>query len=370
VRVGIDAHALGSNLGGNETYTRNLIRGLGKVDPEGDYTLLLSAGRAHDPIVGSDTMRRAVVRPDRALIRVPFVLPLALARNNIDLVHVQYVAPPLCPSRIVVTVHDIAYDRYPQYFTRKEVLRFRLLVPSTVRRAAVVLTVSEYARRELIARYLLPPDKVVVAPNAVDPVFRPIDDPHTLDAVKARYGTGGRYILCVGNLQPRKNVRTLIDAYVRLRRSGVTRAKLVLVGKAAWLSDDIFAAARDSGYMGDLVFTGYVPAADLAALYSAAAVFVYPSFYEGFGLPPLEAMACGSPVVCSNAGALPEVVGQAALTVDPYSAAAIAAAVARVLMDSSLRETLRHAGHRRASSFTAESSAAIVFSAYRTAMQT
>lgn len=369
MRIGIDAHALGSNLGGNETYTRNLIRGLGAVDPEGDYTLLLSSRHARDPIAGSDRMRRAVVWPDRALIRVPLALPLILAREQIDIVHVQYVAPPLCPSRIVVTVHDIAYDRYPQYFTAAEVLRFRLLVPPTVRRASVVLTVSEYARRELIARYLLPPGKVVVAPNAVDPVFQPVDDPRVLDVVKARYGAGEQFILCVGNLQPRKNLRTLIDAYVRLRRSGTTSAKVVLVGKAAWLSDDIFVAARDSGYADDLIFTGYVPAADLAALYSVAAVFVYPSFYEGFGLPPLEALACGTPVVCSSAGALPEVVGDAALLVDPHSADAIAAAVARVLSDASLRATLRESGLRRAALFTVEASAAIVATAYRTSMQ-
>jgi len=336
LRVGIDAHALGSRLGGNETYIRNVIRALAAVDPGGDYTLFLSPHGAHafpasDVIAGTEGMRRVVVRPHNPLVRISLTFPLALAREKIDVVHVQYVAPPVCPARVVVSVHDIAYERYPQFFTPSEVARMRALVPLTVRRAAAVLTLSDYSKRDIVRRYGVPPEKVTVTHLAADPMFRPIHDADRLAAVRERYGTGEEFILSVGNLQPRKNIKTLIEAYVKLRRAGATRHKLVLVGKRAWLHDDIFAAARDSGYAGELVFTDYVPDADLVALYNAAAVFVYPSIFEGFGLPPLEAMACGTPVVCSNTSSFPEVVGDAALTVDPLDPDAVAGAIASLL---------------------------------------
>ncbi len=364
MRIGIDAHAVGSHLGGNETYIRNVIRSLGEVDPDGDYTLFMTAAGLHEPIPSTERMRRVAVRPRNPLARIPVSFPLALARERIDVVHVQYVAPPLCPARIVVTVHDIAYDRHPELFTRAEVARFRLLVPLTVRRAAAVLTVSEFSKRDIVRRYLVPPERVVVAPDAADPMFRPLHDQARLAAVRERYGTGDDYILCVGNLQPRKNLRALIDAYVRLRRAGATRHRLVLVGRKAWLHDDIFAAARDSGYADQLVFTGYVPDADLVALYNAAAVFVYPSLFEGFGLPPLEAMACGAPVVCSNTSAFPEVVGDAALIVDPRDPEALAAAIATVLGDVNMRTDLVIAGLRRAAQFSWETTARTIVSTY------
>src|SRR5437763_11892080 len=268
-RVGIDAHALGSGLGGNETYIRNVIRALATVDPDSDYTLFLSPPLPEGPIEGAERMCRVLVRPHAPLVRIPVSFPLALAREGIDVVHVQYVAPPLCPARIVVSVHDLAYEHYPQFFSRAEVARFRALVPWTIRRPAAVLTLSEFSKRDIVQHYCVPPEKVVVAPCAADPMFRPLHDGARLADVRARYGTGERFILCVGNLQPRKNLGTLIDAYVRLRRADAPRHKLVLVGRKAWLYDDTFAAARNSGYADQLVFTDYVSNADLVALYNA-----------------------------------------------------------------------------------------------------
>lgn len=366
MKVAIDAHALGSGLGGNETYIRNVIRALAAIDPDGDYTLFLGP-RSGDEIAGTEHMRRVVVHPHSPLVRIPLSFPLALARAGADVVHVQYFAPPLCPARLVVSVHDIAYERYPHFFTPREVTRFRVLVPLAIRRAAVVLTLSEFSRQDILRRYHTPPEKVVVAPCAADPAFRKIDDPAQLVAIKERHGIDGPYILCVSNLQPRKNLKTLIAAYVALRTAGETRHKLVLVGRKAWLYDEIFAAARDSGFAGDLVFTGYLPREDVVALYNAADLFVYPSIFEGFGLPPLEAMACGTPVVTSSTSSFPEVVGDAALTVDPLDVAALAGAMARVLHDPTLRARLRERGLRRAAAFSWEATARIILEAYRRA---
>src|SRR5439155_15044463 len=189
-RVGIDAHALGSRLGGNETYIRNVIRALATVDPHGDYTLFLSPPLPEGPIAGAERMRRVMVRPRTPLVRIPVSFPLALARERIDVVHVQYVAPMLCPARIVVSVHDLAYEHYPECFSHAEVARFRALVPWTIRRAAAVLTLSEFSRRDIVRRYGVPPEKVVVAPCAAGPLFRPLHDAARLADVRERYGTG------------------------------------------------------------------------------------------------------------------------------------------------------------------------------------
>ncbi len=365
VRVGIVANALGSQFGGDETHFRNLIRALAVVDPDGDYTLFHSSPLREDLIPGTGRMRRVLVRPRNQLVRLAATFPLALARARIDVAHVQWAAPPLCPARVVISVHDLAYERYPQFFTRESLLQHRLAIPLAVRQAAAVLTVSEFSKRDIVRRYRVPPEKVVVAPNAAEPMFRPLRDEAKLAAVRARYGTGARFILCVGALQPRKNLKTLIAVYVRLRRAGAISHKLVLVGREGWLYDDIFAAARASGYADELVFTGYVPDDDLVALYNAADLFVYPSLFEGFGIPPLEAMSCGTPVVTSNASSLPEVVGDAALLVNPLDVEALARAIVDALTDPDLHARLAARGLERAKLFSWETTARTIAAVYR-----
>jgi glycosyltransferase involved in cell wall biosynthesis len=312
-------------------------------------------------------MRHVVVPPHSGRVPNPFSFSLALARTRIEVAHAQYMAPWLWPVRVVVSVHDIVFECYPQFFTPETVTGFRQFVPLAVRRAAVVLTLSDFSKGEIVRRYRVPPDKVLVAPCAADPIFHPLKDKARLAEVRQHYGTGERFILCVGDLQPRKNLKTLIAAYVKLRRADTIRQKLVLVGRKAWLYDDIFAAARMSGYQEELVFTGYVPDDDLVALYNAADLFVYPSIYEGFGLPPLEAMACGTPVVTSNTSALPEVVGDAAMTVGPLDVEALAGAIATVLASADLRARLSALGLQRAATFSWEATARLIASAYRIA---
>jgi glycosyltransferase involved in cell wall biosynthesis len=364
MRVGIDAWVLGSQIGGDETYLRNVIRGLGAVDGASDYTLFLSPPLPRTQVPGAERMRRVVVWPRNPRVRLPVTFPLALARTQVDVLHVQYMAP-LYPVRTVVTVHDIAYERYPQFFPPVVTAGLRAVVPMTIRRAATVLTGSEFSKRDIVGRYHVLPEKVVVVPYAADPMFRPLRDEARLAAVRARYGTGESFVLCVGNLQPRKNVKTLIDAYVRLRRAGATRHKLVLAGRNVWLHDETFAAARASGFADELIFTGYTPDEDLVALCNAADLFVYPSIFEGFGLPPLEAMACGTAVITSNTSALPEVVGEAALTVDPLDAEALATAMAAVLSDADLRTWLGAQGLKRAAAFSWETTARTILEVYR-----
>jgi len=367
MRVGIAADAIGSEVGGDKSYWHALIRGLGTIDPWGDYALLLNYASLNGRIPGAEHMRHVTVRPLTPYVRVPFVLPLTLAWQHVDVLHVQFIAPPLCPAPVVVSVHDISFERYPQFFTRAAIAQLRILVPLTIRRATMVLTLSEFSKQDIVRRYGVPPEKVVVTYLAVDPKFRPVRDIERLTTVRQRYGTGEHFVLCVGNLQPRKNVKTLIEAYVRLRRSDRIRHPLVLVGHKAWLYDDIFDMARASGYADDLIFTGYVPDDDLVALYNAADLFVYPSIFEGFGLPPLEAMSCGTPVVTSNTSSLPEVVDDAALMVNPLDVDALAQAMATVLNDSDLQARLSAQGLQRATVFSTEAFARTVMGAYQDA---
>ncbi len=366
MRIGIDARMLGSGKGGGETYVRNMIQGLSVVDPDDDYTLFLNESLPEGVVPGAERMRQVVV-PRHSRVPNPVSFSLALARARVDVAHAQYMAPWPWPVRVVVSLHDIAYERYPRFFDPGTVAGFRTYVPLTLRRARMVLTLSDFCKGEIVRRYRVPPEKVAVTFCAANPIFHPLRDPTRLADVCARYGTGERFILCVGNLEPRKNLRAMIEAYVRLRRADTTRHRLVLVGRKGWLYDEIFAAARASGYADDLVFTDYVPNANLVALYNAADVFVYPSIYEGFGIPPLEAMACGTPVVCSNTSSLPEVVGDAALMVDPFDVEALAGAVARVLDDADLRAQLTARGPARAAAFSWEKTACIIAEAYQAA---
>ena len=369
MKVGINADHV-AQLSGMGTYVRGVIRGLGAVDSDGDYTLFANTMSSDTPVAGAERMRRVKVPVRNTIVRNGITLPWLVARERIDVLHVQYMALPLYSARIVVTVHDLIHERHPEFYPPSLVAQYRVLVPLTVRRAAVVLTNSEYSRQDIVRRYCVPPEKVVVAPCAPDPAFHPLRDENRVAEVRARYGTGEHFILYVGRIERRKNLKTLIGAYVRLRQADATRAKLVLVGPNEYYYDDIFAAARDSGYAADLVFTGHIPQEDLVAIFNAASVFVYPSLFEGQGVPPLEAMACGTPVVASNAASIPEVVGDAALTVDPLDAEAFAAAISTVLTDGELRTRLTAKGLQRAARFSWEDTARIIVRVYQEAAGT
>ncbi len=364
MHIGIDAHAIGAQQGGNETYIKQLITALAELDGTNRYTLYLanaqaaaawSAGfaRAHPNFA-----IRQIPQPT-PLVRVPLYLAYELRRRPVDVLHVQYTAPPFCPVPVLATIHDLAFEHLPETFTRRGAWQLKLTVRRTAQRAARIATVSKYSRQDLLRTYKLPPEKVVVTYNGIAAQFTPT--PATADEAaqcKTRFGITRDFILAVGSLQPRKNLVRLIRAYARLRAEQPTfNQQLVIVGRKLWLHDEIFAAVARQPWAADVILTGYVGDEDLPPLYRAAAVFAYPSIFEGFGLPPLEAMACSTPVVTSNNSCLPEIVGTAALTVDPYDEAALADGLLRVLQDETLRARLRAAGPERAKLFTWRSTA-------------
>jgi glycosyltransferase involved in cell wall biosynthesis len=362
MRAAIDARTLGSPKTGDRTYCLNLLRGMAAVRPGGEF-LLYTERETGLPEGLPPNFQQVVLKAPQWGLWTPWSLPRDLGRRGAELLHVQYIVPPVAPCPIITTIHDISFRRQPRWFPLKHRLLLNLLIPMAVRNAAHVITGSEYSRADLIAAYDLAPEKVTVTPYAADPIYRPMDREAAKRAVSQRFGLRGPFVLAVGVLQPRKNLPRLIRAFGRLAKE-VPHA-LALVGKPGWAHEELQQAATASGLGSRLKFTGYVPDADLPFLYNAAELFVYPSLLEGFGFCALEAMACGTPVVTSNVTSLPEVVGDAALTVDPTDEEALAAAIHRALTDEPLRERLREAGSARAALFSWERTAAETLAVYR-----
>lgn len=370
MRIAIDAHSVGTGLGGNESYATNLIEALAEIDQENRYTLYVTKRAAVERF--SDRWPNVSVRstlPHTPFIRIPLTLSAELRRNPVDVLHVQFTAPPFSPCPVVVSIHDLSFEHLPQTFKWRSRKQLRITVRRSAREASQVIALSEYARNDIIETYQVSPEKISAIPLAAAAHFRPLDDEEELQRVRQTYGIEGDYILTVGAIQPRKNLSRLVAAYARLRHAKpeVKLPKLVLAGKCAWMYDETLRAIKELELGDAVIVTGYVPERDLPALYSGALCFVYPSYFEGFGLPPLEAMQCGVPVIVGNRTSLPEVVGTAGILVDPFEVDALAAALERVVSDSNLRTELSVQGLARAKLFNWQATARQTLAVYRKA---
>jgi glycosyltransferase involved in cell wall biosynthesis len=367
LRIGIDAHSVGTGLAGNESYITNLIEALARLDEVNQYTLYVTRREAVERF--KHRWPHVSVRltlPHTPLVRIPLTLSQELRRRPVDLLHVQYTAPPFAPCPVVATIHDLSFEHLPQTFKRRSRMQLRLTVRRTARTAARVLVPSEHTRRDIIETYNLRPERVGVTPLAAPAHFAPVEDQREVARVRRLYRLEGDYILAVGSIQPRKNLPLLLAAYADLRRARpqANLPKLALVGKKAWLYDETLRAIEEHGLGNLTILTGYVSEEDLPALYTGALCFVYPSYFEGFGLPPLEAMKCGAPVIAGNRTSLPEVVGNAGLLIDPFDKGALSAALARLIDDSDLRARLRVKGRERANRFSWRETARLTLEAY------
>jgi len=367
MHIGIDAHAIGARQGGNETYISNLIGALAEIDSENRYTLYFSKSEAAREWRGRfPNFHVRLLPPPTPFVRVPVALALELRVRPVDVLHVQFTAPPFCPVPVVATIHDLAFEHLPETFTRRGRAQLRLTVRTTARRAVRIATVSEFSRRDLINTYGLAPEKVVVTANGVGTEFSPASNgDHDQSHIRNHYGIKRDYLIAVGSLQPRKNLIRLLWAYDQFREKFPDGPQLLIVGRRLWLAGEIFSEIRKRIWAGDVICTGFVPLDHLATLYRGSLALVYPSLFEGFGLPPLEAMACGVPVITSTTSSLPEVVGDAALLVNPYDEAEIMKALVRITTDTELRKTLRARGLERVKHFTWRSSAERTLALYR-----
>jgi glycosyltransferase involved in cell wall biosynthesis len=352
-RVGLNAHLLSLDetyrAAGGSRYIGKLLEHLPAADPSLDYHAFLADGRVALDRWAAHLSRWPTRRPAVRILWEQLAQPFEARRRGIDLLHAPFcVGPLVAPCPVIVSVHDLSFYRYPELFRP---MNRRYLQPFTrwsTRGARLVLASSESTRRDVLDILGVRPERVAVVPLGVDGTLQPVTDREALAAFRRARGLPERFILYLGTLEPRKNLPTLLAAYAHLAGRPGFRHTLVIAGGRGWYYDAIDAVVERLGLGGRVLFPGYVPDEDLPLWYSAADLFVYPSLYEGYGLPPLEALACGTPVVTSDASSLPEVVGDAGLTVPAEDDLALAEAMARLLADDALRADLRARGLARA----------------------
>src|SRR5579863_6731424 len=376
MRIAIDYTAATRQAAGIGNYVRSLVDAMLAQDASNQYTLLTSGRPPHErPFPTAQNARgRSLIIPDRYLniLWYRWRLPVSATffTGQIDIYHgPDFVLPPLNGhTRKIVTVHDLAFIEHPEYAVPQLAAYLKKVVPEAVAAADVVAAISHTTRQTLIDYFHTPPEKITVIPNGIRSYFRRVTDPLLLEATRYKFGLKSPLVLGVGTQEPRKNHLGIIKAFQKATNTGSKQhrpATLALAGGSGWLYEETRQAVAELKLDKKVRFLGHVSDLDLMLLYSLADVFVFPSFYEGFGVPPLEAMACGAPVIPSNTSSLPEVVGDAALLVDPHDINEIARAITRVLEHPPLQEELRQKGYKQAARYTWQNSARKMLAVYQ-----
>lgn len=377
MRVVIDGRTLTGRFTGDRTYWRSLLHAMPTLAPDDTFLVYSRTPIPEGELSDLPNVERQVVEARNERLWTLAALPEAARRDKADLIHVQYTIPPprLCPCPVVTTVHDISFRLYPQWFPLKHRVLMNLTVPPSMRQADEVITDSESSRTDILRLYKLPERKVAAIPLGLPEGFGPGMDPEQARKfVGETYGLTEPFLLAVGVMQPRKNLRMLARAFgLAKKRFGLPHT-LAFVGKAGWGTEEnalrAEAEAGGSAHAARAIrFPGYVDDADLPKLYHACTALLHPALYEGFGFPPLEAMACGTPVVVSDRPALPEVVGEAALVVPATDPEAWADALFRIVHDTALRQDFALRGPQRAARFSWETTARRTLAVYRKALE-
>lgn len=316
MKIGIDAHMLGDFSGGNESYYTNIINHL---DPPNNVEIILFVNQINSLKSIKQNFKCVEFKSKSSLVRNFIELPYLCKKYKLDLLHTQYFVPFIRPCKVVCTIHDICFEHYKNIFTKKDYLIQKTLIPYAARKSQTIFTVSNHAKQDIISHYGVSEENIVVTYNAVNEKFKELNEKELgASELREKFNiTGNRVLLTVGNLQPRKNLPRLIRAFIELKKeNNYEDVQLVIVGKKAWMYNDILIEASKNS--DDIVLTDYVSEEDLVRLYNLADAFVYPSYFEGFGIPPLEALACNTNVAVSNVSSLPEVVGDVGEYFNPF----------------------------------------------------
>jgi glycosyltransferase involved in cell wall biosynthesis len=367
MNIAIDVHSIGSGGGGNETFYRQLVRGLIANQEDHRYYLFYTHAIAREEYSGDGRFRFIAVAQN-PLLRNCVSIPRWLNKLQPDAFHCQYVKPPFVHCPTVVTIHDISHEHFPQHFHPLYAFRQRELVRGAARRAEHILTVSEFAALDIKQTYGVARDRITVAYQAPAEIFCPREKRESQQRLGARYGIEPPFLLYIGRLNPRKNLLRLVEAYAAARRRGVT-ANLVLAGPQDWQSKELFARINALRIEANVLTPGYVPHSDLPLFLCASEAFIFPSLFEGFGLPVVESMACGVPVITSRGSSLEEIAGDGALLIDPNSVESISSAIVRLLGDSALRDDLATRGLRRSAQFRRQELPEKALHSYRRAIE-
>ncbi|MGA9351067.1 MAG: glycosyltransferase family 1 protein [Anaerolineae bacterium] len=387
MRIGINALFLERPETGSGQYTRHLLEALAKVDPTNEY-LLFSPGPA--PTVSESQLPTSNLQSPISNLRLPTCnlgenlsklwfeqISFPHACRRLDLAHVPYFASPLFPTvPTVVTVHDLIPLILPAYRGSPLVRLYTRLVAAAARRAEAIITVSQASKRDIVRYLHIPPERVHITYEAAGEAFHPVKDEAQLTAIRREYALPKRYFLYLGGFDQRKNLSTLLRAFAllvnRQRAAGGEQARLVIAGQVPGRESPLFPdprrLVRELGVEERVIFTGWVPEGDKPALLSGAVTFVFPSLYEGFGLPAVEALACGTPVIASNRSSLPEVVGEGGILVEPTDAEALAEAMEVLLVDDVLRAELQQRALTQAAKFSWKQTAQETLTVYRKAV--
>jgi glycosyltransferase involved in cell wall biosynthesis len=369
VRFGVFVVMAGRNAGGPETYEHSLIRSLVALDRDNEYHIFcLSHTAANSFGLSQENVRYHVLWPEVRWVNIPISLPVALLAGNVDILHATYVPPPFCPVRYVFTMLDVSMFTHPEFYPPAVRLRLKRLVLRGLKQARLVICISQYTRNMVVEALRVPSERLVTIHLGVHDRFRPVPPERVRPLIRKKYGVCDPYVLFVGSLVQRKNVARILEAFDRFRHAVSSDIKLVLAGRRSWAGDEVDAIIERRRLKEQVIQLSYVSEGDLPYLYSGAEMLVFPSLDEGFGFPVLEAMACGTPVLTSTTSSLPEVAGDAAVLVDPYSVADIASGIHRLATDSGLRESLRAKGLARAQLFRWERTARETLEAYKAAL--
>ncbi|MFO7697135.1 MAG: glycosyltransferase family 1 protein [Anaerolineae bacterium] len=365
MHIGIDTRLMYYQMAGIGRYTLQLIRALSRIESDDRYTLLQS-NRAKEPIIDHARFAHHKVYTPAHHRLEQLVLPFEISHLGLNVLHSPDFIPPFrrnCAS--VITIHDLNFMLYPHFLTR-DAARYYGQIDIAVRRADAIIAVSHATKADIVRLLGVPESKVSVIYEAAGSAFQPMDDAALPDRVHARFGVRGDFVLFVSTIEPRKNVPTLLRAFRQLLDDYRLDVQLVLAGQKGWLYEEVFDLVKDLELEDDVRFVGRVSTEELVWLYNTARALVAPSIYEGFGLTPLEAMACGTPVVVADVSSLPEVVGDAGLKVDPYKPDEMAVAMWRLLTDAELHASLSAKGITRARCFSWDKAAQETLALYHT----
>jgi glycosyltransferase involved in cell wall biosynthesis len=378
VRIAIDYTPAVRQRGGIGRFVRSLVDALVEIDHENEYVLFYAHPRGEQPDAPFVRRPNVVERPlgidEQNLYRLWFrfgiPVPIDLFTGRVDVFHFpDFVLPPMRSGGSVLTIHDLSFLLHPEHADDGLRQFLERTVPMSANRADFVTVDSANTLNEVICLLDVPPERTAVVYPAVGSEFRPVDDQEFLGSIRHKYGLHYPFILNVGVIEPRKNLVRLLDAYARLRNELDLPHRLCIAGGLGWKYEDVFSKAEELDLGDAVMFLGFVPDEDLVGLYNLADLMVYPSIYEGFGIPPLEAMACGTPVVTSNASSLPEVVGAAGLMASPTNIEALSDAMAQVLGNRVLHDDLAKRGLEQAKLFTWRASAEKLLSIYEKVAQ-